>query len=279
MKKVFVYYECNYNDLADDCGACSDIYVFSNIAKAKNQVRKTLKIHTGTGNKETYYEGCDRFVVDQNQLENAGIIVNENDRLTDEQIDILIENKYFTSYMYGGEFAKPFIGPVIGPNGESYTRLDFKTAEHPHHRSVWIAVGDVNGVDFWNEPEGRYGKQAHQRFDELISGPVYARISASNTWTDFSDNPIIDEHRTLTFYNTPKKCRVMDIEIVFTASCGRVEFGATKEAGPLGVRVNESMSAARGGSMINAYGAAGESDKGMGAREARKSSTGPESER
>jgi len=98
MKRVFVYYECNYNDLADDCGACSDIYVFSNIAKAKNQVTKTLKIHVGTGITDAYYEGCDRFVVYQNQLEDAGIIVNENEKLTDEQIDIFIENVFKDGY-------------------------------------------------------------------------------------------------------------------------------------------------------------------------------------
>ena len=121
------------------------------------------------------------YAVTGNNSENGVSLIEKKD-----SIDVLIEGKYFTSYVYGGGYAKPFVGPVVGSNGESYTRLDFKTPEHPHHRSVWIAVGDVNGVDFWNEPEGCYGRQIHQRFDGLISGPVYARISASNTWTDFS---------------------------------------------------------------------------------------------
>lgn len=94
MRNVFVYYECNYGELADDCGACCNIRVFSDKKKVRSQVAKTLKIYAGTGIDEPRYAGCDRFVVDKDDLDNAGVIVNEDDRLTDEQIDILVENEF-----------------------------------------------------------------------------------------------------------------------------------------------------------------------------------------
>ena len=47
---------------------------------------------------------------------------------------------------------------------------------------------------------------------------------------------------------------------MFTASYGEVVFGATKEAGPLGIRVNEKINVNNGGRMINSYGGRGEGD-------------------
>jgi hypothetical protein len=49
---------------------------------------------------------------------------------------------------------------LIGPTGEPVIRhWPVKEAEngardHPHHRSLWFAHGDVNGHDFWGESEG-----------------------------------------------------------------------------------------------------------------------------
>jgi len=95
MKNVFIYYESNYGELADDCGACSGIRIFSDKNKVKRQIAETLKIYAGSGIKDpAYYTSCDRFVVDKDILENAGINVHENNRLTDDQIIILIESKF-----------------------------------------------------------------------------------------------------------------------------------------------------------------------------------------
>ena len=95
MQKVYLYYEANYNRLADDCDACSDIHVYSNRDNAKKQMAMALKIHAGSGITEpAYYQGCNRFVVDKDHLDDAGITIDEDDKLTDEQIDILIENVF-----------------------------------------------------------------------------------------------------------------------------------------------------------------------------------------
>lgn len=176
----------------------------------------------------------------------------------DNKIDIIIGGKPFTSYVYGPTLAKPYMGPVLGTYGQKYTRLDLDVKEHPHQRSVWMAIGDVNGIDFWNE-KGDYGKQKILQTSS-ISGPILGNIDAEILWTDFTGNPIMDEFRTLTFYNMPSSGRYVDIESTFKASYGKTVFGSTKEAGPLGIRVAESMKVTNGGTMINSYGAVGEEE-------------------
>jgi hypothetical protein len=178
----------------------------------------------------------------------------------ENKLDVEIAGKYFTSFVYDPEIAKPYIGPVMGPYGDSFTRLDFETKEHPHHRSIWLGIGDVNGIDIWNEPAGRHGKQKLTGFAEKTDGPVLARFSSTQVWTTFDGKPQVDESRTVTFYNTPEHARFVDFDFTFTVTRGQVEFGATKEAGPLGIRVAESMKVDNGGTMVNSFGSVGEAE-------------------
>lgn len=179
----------------------------------------------------------------------------------DSKVDISIQGQYYTSYVFDKQYAKPYLGPIRTSDGNDFTRLDFSTEEHPHHRSIWIAIGDINGVDFWNEePAGAYGKQHHQSFSELLSGSVYGTLTAMNLWTNFEGIPLIDEERTFTFFNTPADRRIIDVNVVFHARYGQVEFGATKEAGPLGIRMSESLKSDNGGTIINSYGGIGEAE-------------------
>jgi hypothetical protein len=179
---------------------------------------------------------------------------------SEQKLDIFIEGRYFTSYVFDPAFSKPYIGPVAGPNGISYTRLDFETKEHPHHRSIWLGIGDVNGIDIWNEPAGRYGRQTVKELFEKTSGPVLARIGSALDWTDYNGRKQMSERRVVTIYRMPESLRIIDLEFELKAEYGRVELGATKEAGPLGIRVAEPMKADRGGRMVNSYGSVGEAE-------------------
>lgn len=177
----------------------------------------------------------------------------------ENRLDVSIGGKLFTSYVHDPKFAKPYLGPVVLSNGSSVTRLDFETKEHPHQRSIIVAVGDVCGVDFWNEPQNR-GTQRHTGFCNIENGGSYATFTACNVWETVDGKPLTDEKRRFTFYNQSPECRFIDLEIVFRASYGDVKFGATKEAGPLGIRVAESMRADKSGRMVNSYGAEGEDE-------------------
>lgn len=187
----------------------------------------------------------------------CGVEIIENN--AENRLNINIGGSRFTSYVHDPKFAKPYLGPVLLSNGSSVTRLDLETKEHPHQRSIIVAVGDVNGVDFWNEPQNR-GVQRHNGFRNIVNGSSYASFTACNVWETSDGKPVIDEERTFTFYNQPHECRYIDLEIVFRAAYGDVTFGATKEAGPLGIRVAESIRADKGGHMVNSYGAEGEDE-------------------
>ncbi len=176
-----------------------------------------------------------------------------------EKIDVLYNNILFTSYQHLSSLKKPFLGPVYTANGDSFTRADLHHEEHPHQRSVFVGVGDVNGVDLWNEPENS-GYLSKGEPKNIVVGSAYASFEADNIWLDKDGNRLLDETRKFTFYNQKSDCRYVDMEITFKASYGDVIFGNTKEAGPLGIRVNEKIDVEHGGYMVNSYGACGESE-------------------
>ena len=192
---------------------------------------------------------------------NGGVALEQD--AAAKALKVLINGQLFTQYVYDDAFMKPYLGPVYtsAGNGESFTRLDLVTQEHPHQRSVFVAVGDVNGVDFWNEKGGaHHGREVAGVPQVLANGAAYARFTAQNIWTSDEDKPFLQEQRTFTFYNQSAACRTVDLEIVFTAAYGDVQFGPTKEAGPLGIRMNEELRADRGGFFCNAYGAEKEAE-------------------
>lgn len=177
-----------------------------------------------------------------------------------KNLDIYINGKLFSKYIFDGIYPKPFLGPIYTSAGTSYTRDDLHAEEHPHQRSLFIGVGDVNGIDFWNENPEHLGYVRHKYFEKIENGPAYGTFTACNVWQDMKENPVLDEKRTFTFYNQKEKCRYIDVEINFTAAYKDVVFGTTKEAGPMGIRINEEMRADRTGSFVNSYGAENEKE-------------------
>lgn len=189
-------------------------------------------------------------------------------RLSDvsgERVDVTIGGKLFTSYHYARTWARPFLLPLVGPFGDPVTRrypvedVEGETRDHPHHKSCWVAWGDVNGTDNWSELEG-HGRQVHQRFACVESGPVFCRIVAANHWVDRNGTRILEEQRSLAFYNLPARARMMDLAVTFTASDGPVRFGDTKEGGIVSVRVASSMDARANGVITNSYGGRNEEE-------------------
>jgi len=73
---------------------------------------------------------------------------------SEDRIVIYTDGKLFTAYIKAGNPARPCFYPLRGPGGVSVTRhwpmrhdVPGETNDHVHHRSMWIAFGDVNGVD------------------------------------------------------------------------------------------------------------------------------------
>ena len=89
----------------------------------------------------------------QQQKEEDVKLVRVEDK---NEVDIIIGGKFFTSYQYPVNIEKPFLFPVIAPNGSVITRgfpiepRKGERVDHPHHTGLWFNYGDVNGIDFWN---------------------------------------------------------------------------------------------------------------------------------
>jgi hypothetical protein len=131
--------------------------------------------------------------------------------------------------------------------------------DHHHHKSLWTAYGEVNDTDNWSEEEG-HGYTRHQSFENIEQGPVFGGFTARGVWTSRDEKPLLDEVRRVRVYNTGDEQRVFDYDVTLTASYGDIEFGDTKEAGMISVRVASSMDGVRGGTIENANGGRGESD-------------------
>lgn len=166
-----------------------------------------------------------------------------------DRITITRDGQTVGGYVWDTDFWKPYFGPVCDDEGHPFTRLDFTTTEHPHHRSVYIAVGDVNGVDAWNEREN-CGIVRTEKVDEMTTGAVFTSLTAHNLWTDHDMNPLMREKTTYVMYNQADDCRMLDITVTFHADFGDVTFGKTKEAGPLGVRMRDELRADTGSGLI-----------------------------
>ncbi len=74
----------------------------------------------------------------------------------DNQIDVSIDGKPYTTFFYGPKAPKPYLYPLRAPSGISVTRgfpMDphpGESTDHPHQRSLWFAHSAVNGYDYWN---------------------------------------------------------------------------------------------------------------------------------
>lgn len=183
--------------------------------------------------------------------------------LDDEKkcVAVTINGHNFADYVFCPKFNKPFFGQIKDDNGIGFTRLDFEAKEHPHQRSVFVAVGDVNGIDCWNEYDDKFGYVRNESVSDLVSGTAYAAFTAHNRWTDHDGNPLMREHTEYRVYNQSNRCRILDMAITFAADFGEVKFGPTKEAGPLGVRMRDELRADIGcGQLSNAWGGIGEDE-------------------
>jgi hypothetical protein len=183
------------------------------------------------------------------------------------QIDVSLDGEPFTSFCYGDDWARPFLHPVIGPHGEPITRaypviedVPGETQDHPHHKSFWVAWGDVNGEDNWSENAKGHARQVVRDMREQVSGPVYGRISCLLDWVSATGEKQMEEEREIVFHNLSAACRAVDLKVVFRATDGDIRFGDTKEGGICSIRVATSMDAGDKGTIVNSYGGVNEAE-------------------
>jgi hypothetical protein len=168
-------------------------------------------------------------------------------------VKVVIDDRLFTEYL-SDSATKPYYYPMIGPTGAAITRnhpmkkVDGEDQDHNHQRSFWFTHGSVNGFDFWgsdplNPPRTNSGSIKETAKTTLVAGPVLGLIRTSDDWVGPDGKRVCTDQRSLVVYDT-EAARLLDFDIVVSATDGPVTFGDTKE-GMFGLRLASSMDVTR----------------------------------
>ena len=185
-------------------------------------------------------------------------LVADNQRIqivpdeTGRRVDVIIDGRPFTSYIYGTNLKKPSLFPIRSAKGSLATRgypLEPRKGErvdHPHHIGLWMNHGDVNGLDFWNNSDGVSAAQApkmgtivHRRVVEAKGGADRGELVVESEWVTPDGQPLLREQTRYVFRGTADS-RVIDRIATLTALGERVVFRDNKE-GFIGIRVARGL--------------------------------------
>jgi hypothetical protein len=203
----------------------------------------------------------------------------------EDQIEVTIGGKPFTTYYFHKDVAKAYLMPLQTPAGVVVSRPfpvfnDVSMADRklpgfePHQRPLYFNHGDIDGVDFWSEavfnsayarpnakqpatprPVRAHGHMTLIKVEEVKDGPDSGTIRALFSLQDPNNRVLGQETQTYTFRGDDRT-RTIDCEYVFEALGNSIVFGDTKE-GTFAVRLNAELSTPND-HMLNSRGAVGE---------------------
>ncbi|MEP6949250.1 MAG: PmoA family protein [Ginsengibacter sp.] len=168
----------------------------------------------------------------------------------ENKIDVFVEDKLFTTFLYPDSLEKPVLYPVHAANGTIVTRgfpLDTQpgdATDHPHHIGIWFTFENVNGLDFWNNSYAIPKEKKHLygwiKTDKIIktSGGTKGTISYHANWTNEQNKVLLEETTRLEFSGTAHQ-RIIDRVTVLTADT-TVLFTDAKD-GLYGIRLAHAL--------------------------------------
>jgi hypothetical protein len=176
------------------------------------------------------------------------VVANDSGR----RVDVTIDGKPFTSYIYPESLKKPVLYPILTASGTPVTRgfpLEPRPRErfdHPHHVGLWFNHGDVNGLDFWNNstsiPAARAPKMGtirHKRVVAATGGADRGELVVEMEWVTPDGVALLREDTRFVFRGTGEG-RSVDRVTTLTALDQKVVLRDNKE-GSLGLRVAREL--------------------------------------
>jgi len=191
------------------------------------------------------------------------------------RVDITVDGKPFTSYLWATNQRKPVLYPLIAPDGTTVSRgypfalRPGERVDHPHHAGLWFNYGNANGFDFWNNSDAikqaerpKYGSVQQDRIVSAKSGADAGELVTESTWiagdpVAGNSKPIMTQTIRYVFSKVTvggQPARAIDLVVTLKA-LDTVVFHDDKE-GLLGIRVAHFLESAteKGGTFMDANG-------------------------
>jgi hypothetical protein len=152
------------------------------------------------------------------------------------QVDILWNSQPVTGYRVDN-LRKPVMYPVFGPGGHSMVRnyplvpgTVGEATDHPHHKSIWFAHGNVNGHSYWDE------KAVIRAVGEPRWLPKEAALLVEHEWLATDTTEVLARESTRLSFGclAPEESPLeggwwLQYQVRVTAVAPQLKFGDTKE--------------------------------------------------
>ncbi|MEZ6116431.1 MAG: PmoA family protein [Pirellulaceae bacterium] len=163
-------------------------------------------------------------------------------------------------------YAKPIVYPILGPDQMPMTRnrpmkeVQGEADDHPHHKSMWFAHGDINGFSFWDE------KAIIKNESSTIDSSADVPTVVLKNRLESKDGQLVGTETARISFLAGEGVRMIDWDHTYHASEGELKFGDTKE-GMMAIRTHSSLRLKNGRGVTTANGQAvnsnGESGPGI----------------
>jgi hypothetical protein len=182
--------------------------------------------------------------------------------LPGDEASVTRDGVEISRYYFGKDLHRPFLYPLIGPNGKSLTRMGHPRDPngHSHHNSMFISHHVVGGVGFWNDSKSSEGRIMHQKVLRYEDADDEALIEVQNNWIDGAGRgkTLLEEKRAMRFRPQTDGQWLLVLDLTFSAPKEPVTLGKTN-FGFTGVRMAKTIGVNDGGGMIrNSEGAINE---------------------
>jgi hypothetical protein len=170
----------------------------------------------------------------------------------EKRVDVLVDGKPFTSYIWPDRLKKPVLYPLRTAGDTVVTRgfpLEPRAGErvdHPHQVGLWFNHGDVNGVDFWNNSEALKPEEAakmgtifHRKIVSTKNGASQGALDVACEWVMPDGSAALTETTHFVF-GTGAGQRSIDRITTLAAGAKRVVFKDNKE-GVFAMRVTRAL--------------------------------------
>jgi hypothetical protein len=167
----------------------------------------------------------------------------------EKKVDVYVDGKFFTSYIYPDNMEKQSLWPIVSASGKTVTRgyplspRPFERTDHPHHVGLWFNFGDVNGLDFWNNSfaikpadKPKYGTV---KFKNIVSeNSKKGELVTASEWVDINNKVLLREETSFVFSGSGNLRTIVRTSKLTAAT--EVTFTENKE-GLIGMRLDRAF--------------------------------------